>query len=58
MRTANRERPLPARCWIGLERMKTDGRIFGYYGSRFDALSNFPVGAHAQVLNVTWRYPE
>ncbi|HEV3429664.1 MAG TPA: MoaF C-terminal domain-containing protein [Paraburkholderia sp.] len=41
---------------IDLERMKTDGKIFGYQGSRFDALSNFPVGAHAQVLNVT-RYP-
>ncbi|WP_017774992.1 MoaF C-terminal domain-containing protein [Paraburkholderia kururiensis] len=42
---------------IDLERMKTDGKIFGYHGSRFDALSNFPVGAHAQVLNVT-RHPE
>ncbi|MBN3857822.1 molybdenum cofactor biosynthesis protein F [Paraburkholderia sp. Ac-20340] len=41
---------------IDLERMKTDGKIFGYQGSRFDALSNFPVGAHAQVLNIT-RYP-
>lgn len=41
---------------IDLERMKTDGKIFGYQGSRFDALSNFPVGAHAQVLNVT-RHP-
>ena len=42
---------------IDLERMKTDGKIFGYQGSRFDALSNFPVGAHAQVLNVT-RHPQ
>ncbi|WP_322044858.1 MoaF C-terminal domain-containing protein [Paraburkholderia sp. J67] len=41
---------------IDLERMKTDGKIFGYRGSRFDALSNFPVGAHAQILNVT-RHP-
>ncbi|MBW0447143.1 molybdenum cofactor biosynthesis protein F [bacterium M00.F.Ca.ET.228.01.1.1] len=41
---------------IDLERMKTDGKIFGYEGSRFDALSNFPVGAHAVVLNVT-RHP-
>jgi hypothetical protein len=41
---------------IDLDRMKTDGKIFGYQGSRFEALSNFPVGAHAQVLNVT-RYP-
>jgi hypothetical protein len=38
---------------IDLERMKTDGKIFGYQGSRFDAVSNFPVGAHAHVLNVT-----
>jgi hypothetical protein len=38
---------------IDLERMKTDGKIFGYEGSRFDAVSNFPVGAHARVLNVT-----
>ncbi len=42
---------------IDLQRMKTDGKIFGYHGSRFDALSNFPVGAHARVLNVT-QYPE
>lgn len=42
---------------IDLERLKTDGKIFGYHGSRFDALSNFPVGAHAQVLNVT-RHPQ
>jgi hypothetical protein len=42
---------------IDLERMKTDGKIFGYQGSNFGALSNFPVGALAQILNVT-RYPE
>ncbi|MEX3765102.1 MoaF C-terminal domain-containing protein [Paraburkholderia phenoliruptrix] len=42
---------------IDLERMKTDGKIFGYEGSRFDALSNFPVGANAVVLNVT-RHPD
>ncbi|WP_027797638.1 MoaF C-terminal domain-containing protein [Paraburkholderia acidipaludis] len=42
---------------IDLERMKTDGKIFGYQGSNFGALSNFPVGAFAQILNVT-RYPE
>lgn len=41
---------------IDLERKKTDGKIFGYQGSQFDTLSNFPVGALAQVLNVT-RYP-
>jgi hypothetical protein len=42
---------------IDLDRMKTDGKIFGYQGSRFDTLSNFPVGAVAQVLNVT-RHPK
>jgi hypothetical protein len=42
---------------IDLERMKTDGKIFGYQGSGFDAVSNFPVGAHALVLNVT-QHPE
>jgi hypothetical protein len=42
---------------IDLERMKTDGKIFGYQGSNFGALSNFPVGALAQILNVT-RCPE
>jgi len=42
---------------IDLERKKTDGKIFGYQGNQFDALSNFPVGALAQVLNVT-RHPQ
>lgn len=42
---------------IDLERMKTDGKIFGYQGSNFDALTNFPVGAFAEVLNIT-RHPE
>jgi hypothetical protein len=42
---------------IDMERLKTDGKIFGYQGSRFDALSNFPIGAYAQVLNVT-SYPQ
>ncbi|MEZ0603633.1 MoaF C-terminal domain-containing protein [Paraburkholderia sp. IW21] len=41
---------------IDLDRKKTDGKIFGYQGSQFDTLSNFPVGALAQVLNVT-RHP-
>ena len=41
---------------IDLARNKTDGKIFGYRGNQFDALSNFPVGAMAQVLNVT-RHP-
>ncbi len=38
---------------IDLARQKTDGKIFGYQGSQFGALSNFPVGALAEVLNVT-----
>jgi hypothetical protein len=42
---------------IDLDRLKTDGKIFGYKGNRFDAVSNFPVGAHAQILNTT-RYPQ
>jgi hypothetical protein len=42
---------------IDLDRMKTDGKIFGYQGSHFGALSNFPVGAFAQILNVT-TYPQ
>jgi len=42
---------------IDLDRLKTDGKIFGYKGSRFDAVSNFPVGAHTQILNTT-RYPQ
>jgi hypothetical protein len=42
---------------IDLDRNKTDGKIFGYQGNQFDALSNFPVGALAQVLNVT-RHPQ
>jgi hypothetical protein len=32
--------------------MRTDGKILGYQGSDFAALSNFPVGASAQILNV------
>ncbi|HEI8866702.1 molybdenum cofactor biosynthesis F family protein [Serratia sp. AKBS12] len=41
---------------IDLQGMRTDGKILGYQGSDFAALSNFAVGAHAQVLNVT-RHP-
>ncbi len=38
---------------IDLAQRKTDGKIFGYRGGDFGALSNFPVGAHATVLNET-----
>lgn len=42
---------------IDLDRLKTDGKIFGYQGNNFAGLSNFPVGAKAQVLNTT-RHPQ
>nr|WP_205792183.1 molybdenum cofactor biosynthesis F family protein [Burkholderia sp. Ac-20353] len=38
---------------IDLTQRKTDGKIFGYQGGDFGSLSNFPVGAHARVLNET-----
>ncbi|APY97135.1 molybdenum cofactor biosynthesis F family protein [Burkholderia pseudomallei] len=38
---------------IDLDRCKTDGKIFGYREGDFGALSNFAIGAHAQVLNET-----
>ncbi|HFK3869791.1 MoaF C-terminal domain-containing protein [Klebsiella pneumoniae] len=38
---------------IDLQLMRTDGKIMGYQGSDFGALSNFPVGASAKILNVT-----
>ena len=38
---------------IDLQQLKTDGKIFGYQGNNFTALSNFPVGARAQILNHT-----
>lgn len=38
---------------IDLQGMRTDGKILGYQGSDFSALSNFAVGADAQVLNIT-----
>ncbi|KVN16741.1 MULTISPECIES: molybdenum cofactor biosynthesis F family protein [unclassified Burkholderia] len=38
---------------IDLDRCRTDGKIFGYREGDFGALSNFPIGAHAQVLNET-----
>ena len=42
---------------IDLDRLKTDGKILGYQGNNFAELSNFPVGALAQVLNTT-RHPQ
>lgn len=42
---------------IDLQGMRTDGKILGYQGSDFSSLSNFAVGAHAQILNTT-HYPE
>ncbi|KAG8153462.1 MoaF C-terminal domain-containing protein [Burkholderia catarinensis] len=38
---------------IDLAQRKTDGKIFGYQGGDFGTLSNFQIGAHAQVLNET-----
>jgi len=38
---------------IDLQGMRTDGKILGYQGSDFNALSNFALGAHAQILNIT-----
>lgn len=38
---------------IDLARGKTDGKIVGYQGGDFGSLSNFAVGATAQVLNTT-----
>lgn len=41
---------------IDLAQGKTDGKIVGYQSGDFSALSNFAVGAQAQVLNTT-RHP-
>jgi len=38
---------------IDLDRKKTTGKILGYESQNVGTLSNFPVGAHARVLNVT-----
>lgn len=38
---------------IDLLAKRTDGKIFGYQASDFAALSNFAVGAYAEVLNTT-----
>ena len=38
---------------IDLQQMRTDGKIMGHQSSDFGALSNVPVGASANILNVT-----
>ena len=38
---------------IDLQQHRSDGKIFGYQGADFDALSNFPVSSHCSVLNRT-----
>ncbi|MRH88452.1 molybdenum cofactor biosynthesis protein F [Nocardia sp. SYP-A9097] len=38
---------------VDLDRMKTDGKIFGYKGFTFDEISNFPIGAYAEIRGVT-----
>jgi hypothetical protein len=40
---------------VDFDIMRTVGKIFGYQGNDFGKLSNFPVGAHARLLNVTRR---
>ena len=40
---------------VDFDAMKTVGKIFGYQGSDFEAVANFPVGARARILNVTER---
>ncbi|WNW11198.1 molybdenum cofactor biosynthesis F family protein [Pseudomonas sp. DTU_2021_1001937_2_SI_NGA_ILE_001] len=38
---------------IDLQQHRSDGKIFGYAGDRFDTLSNFPVASYCRVLNTT-----
>ncbi len=38
---------------VDLEQMKTTGKIFGYRGFDFAAVTNFPVGARARVVSVS-----
>lgn len=38
---------------VDLDIMRTVGKIFGYQGDDFEAVANFPVGAHARLLNLT-----
>ncbi|EDU59996.1 molybdenum cofactor biosynthesis protein F [Providencia stuartii] len=42
---------------IDLDMMRTDGGIMGYQDQAFSAVSLFPVGAHATILNKT-SYPK
>lgn len=36
---------------VDLEQMKTSGKIFGYRDFRFDAVSNFGIGARARIVS-------
>lgn len=38
---------------IDLQQHRSDGKIYGYAGDTFDALSNFPVASYCRQLNVT-----
>jgi hypothetical protein len=38
---------------IDLNAMRTDGKILGYVDSSFTQLSNFAVGANAEIMNFT-----
>ncbi|WP_374442316.1 molybdenum cofactor biosynthesis F family protein [Pseudomonas panipatensis] len=38
---------------IDLQQHRSDGKIFGYAGADFDALSNFPVSSYCDLLNRT-----
>lgn len=38
---------------IDMAQHRSDGKIFGYAGERFDQTSNFPVASHCDVLNRT-----
>ena len=40
---------------VDFDAMRTTGKICGYQGSGFGELADFPVGAHARLLNVTGR---
>ncbi len=40
---------------VDFDKMRTAGKIFGYEGGDPGKLANFPVGAHARLLNVTRR---
>ncbi|MCE5253152.1 MAG: molybdenum cofactor biosynthesis F family protein [Actinomycetia bacterium] len=38
---------------VDFDAMRTTGKIFGYAGSDFETVADFPVGARAKLLNVT-----